>query len=130
MVYLGDPHGAQGDGEVALTALEASLRATVRLEVVPRGRALAEYGDRRLPLVETPDAIVPTGLDADLDEAVRISVREAIDLLGARYGMAPHLALAYLSAAADVRISQVVDQVCGAHVVLPRAHFDAVESGS
>ncbi|WP_454295537.1 acetamidase/formamidase family protein [Salana multivorans] len=130
MVYLGDPHGAQGDGEVALTALEASLRATVRLEVVPRGRALAEYGDRRLPLVETPDAIVPTGLDPDLDEAVRISVREAIDLLGARYGMAPHLALAYLSAAADVRISQVVDQVCGAHVVLPRAHFDAVESGS
>ncbi len=130
MVYLGDPHGAQGDGEVALTALEASLRATVRLEIVPRGRALAEYGDRRLPLVETPDAIVPTGLDADLDEAVRISVREAIDLLRARYGMAPHLALAYLSAAADVRISQVVDRVCGAHVVLPRAHFDAVEPGS
>lgn len=130
MVYVGDPHGAQGDGEVALTALEASLRATLRLEIVPRDQALAQYGDRRLPLVETPDAIVPTGLDADLDEAVRISVREAIDLLAARYGMAPHLALAYLSAAADVRISQVVDRVCGAHVVLPKAHFETEHAGS
>lgn len=126
-LYVGDPHFAQGDGEVALTALEASLRVTLRVEVLPRARALAEYGDRRVPFVETPEAFVPTGMDPDLDEAVRACVREAIDFLGARYGMAPHLALAYLSAAVDVRVSQVVDRVCGAHAVIPKVHLPGGE---
>lgn len=34
--YTGDPHFAQGDGEVSLTALEAPLRATVRLTVLKK----------------------------------------------------------------------------------------------
>lgn len=34
--YTGDPHFVQGDGEVALTALEASLRGTVRLTVLKK----------------------------------------------------------------------------------------------
>ncbi|WP_066906044.1 acetamidase/formamidase family protein [Millisia brevis] len=126
--YVGDPHFAQGDGEVALTALEASLRVTVRAEVVPREQALLEYGDRKIPFVETADAFVPTGLDPDLDAAVRMCVREAIDFLGARYGMEPHLALAYLSAAVNVNVSQVVDQVCGAHAAIPRADFAGPEA--
>ena len=45
LAYVGDPHFAQGDGEVALTALEASLRATLRFDVVPRAEALAEFGE-------------------------------------------------------------------------------------
>ena len=35
LLYVGDPHFAQGDGEVALTALEASLRVTLRVDRVP-----------------------------------------------------------------------------------------------
>jgi acetamidase/formamidase len=31
LVQLGDPHFAQGDGEVALTALEGSLRVVIRV---------------------------------------------------------------------------------------------------
>ena len=34
LAYVGDPHFAQGDGEVALTALEASLRVTLRFDLV------------------------------------------------------------------------------------------------
>ncbi|WP_195545954.1 acetamidase/formamidase family protein [Bifidobacterium adolescentis] len=34
-LYIDDPHFAQDDGEVSLTALEASLRATLRVQVVP-----------------------------------------------------------------------------------------------
>ena len=48
--YVGDPHFAQGDGEVALTAMEASLRATVRLDVVPHEDAVALFGDLAGPL--------------------------------------------------------------------------------
>ncbi|WP_445442114.1 acetamidase/formamidase family protein [Clavibacter sp. km1a] len=123
LAYVGDPHFAQGDGEVALTAMEASLRATVRLDVVPAEEARRLYGAIRGPLVETDDLLVPTGQDEDLDEAVRDCVRAAVDLLGARYGMDPALAYAYLSAAVDVRISQVVDIVQGAHATIRKSDF-------
>ena len=45
LAYVGDPHFAQGDGEVALTALEASLRATIRFDVIPASDVAARFGD-------------------------------------------------------------------------------------
>jgi acetamidase/formamidase len=125
LAYVGDPHFAQGDGEVALTAMEASLRVTIRFDVVTRADALVAFGDLVGPLAETAEYLVPTGLDADLDEAVRKCVRAAIDLLAARYGMDHTLAYAYLSAATDFNISQVVDRVAGVHARIRVADFDA-----
>ena len=129
LAYVGDPHFAQGDGEVALTALEASLRATLRFEVVPRATALAEFGDVAGPLARARGYLVPTGLDPDLNIAMRNCVRAALSLLQARYGMDEHLAYAYLSAATDFDISQVVDIVCGVHARIREADFAAVEHG-
>ena len=126
LAYVGDPHFAQGDGEVALTALEASLRATLRFDVVPRAEALAAFGDVLGPLVETADYLVPTGLDRDLNEAMRACVRAALALIQARWGMSEHLAYAYLSAATDFDISQVVDIVTGVHARIRVADFAAV----
>ncbi len=123
LAYVGDPHFAQGDGEVALTAMEASLRATLRLDVVPREDAVRRFGELAGPLAETTDLLVPTGLDADLDVAVQDCVRAAIALLQARFGMDPTLAYAYLSAATDFRISQVVDLVKGVHATIRKSDF-------
>jgi acetamidase/formamidase len=129
LAYVGDPHFAQGDGEVALTAMEASLRATLRFDIVRRDAALAEFGEVLGPLVRTSEFLVPTGLDPDLDEAVRECVRSALRLLQARYGMDEDLAYAYLSAAVDFDISQVVDVVCGVHARIREADFAAVARG-
>ncbi len=115
LAYVGDPHFAQGDGEVALTAMEASLRVTLALDVIPREEAVAAFGELVGPLAQTAEYLVPTGMDADLDEAVRACVRAAIALLQARFGMDPAHAYAYLSAATDFDISQVVDLVTGVH---------------
>lgn len=123
LAYVGDPHFAQGDGEVALTALEASLRARVRLDVVAREDAVARFGELAAPLAETREHLIPTGLDEDLDVAVANCVRAAIGLLQARYGMDPRQAYAYLSAATDFDISQVVDVVKGVHARIRKADF-------
>ncbi len=123
LAYVGDPHFAQGDGEVSLTAMEASLRATVKLDVLPREQALTEFGELVGPLAETSDFLVPTGMDLDLDIAMQNAVRAAIGLLQARFGMDPALAYAYLSAATDFRISQVVDVVKGVHATIRKADF-------
>ena len=127
LAYVGDPHFAQGDGEVALTALEASLRATLRFDVIPRAEALADFGEVTGPLVRTSEYLVPTGLDPDLNEAMRKCVRSALTLIEARWGVQEHLAYAYLSAATDFDISQVVDIVCGVHARIREADFDGVE---
>ena len=123
LAYVGDPHFAQGEGEVALTAMEASLRVTVRFDLITQADAVASFGRLLGPLVQTHEFLVPTGLDEDLDEAVRECVRAAVALLGARYGMDPTLAYAYLSAATDFNISQVVDLVKGVHARIRVADF-------
>ena len=123
LFYVGDPHFAQGDGEVALTAMEASLRVTVRVDVIARSEALALFGELVGPLAETTDFLIPTGMSDDLDEAVRRCVRAAIALLQARFDMDAAHAYAYLSAATDFNISQVVDIVTGVHARIRKADF-------
>jgi acetamidase/formamidase len=124
LAYIGDPHFAQGDGEVALTAMEASLRATLRFEVIPQSDSLEQFGALVGPLVETGEFLVPTGMDVDLREAMKNCVRAAIDLLQARFGMDPEHAYAYLSAATDFTISQVVDIVTGVHAKIRVSDFE------
>ena len=121
--YVGDPHFAQGGGEVALTALEASLRVTLEITAIPGETALRDFGELVAPVAQTADHLIPLGLDADLDEAMRECVRAAIALLGARYGMAPQLAMAYLSAATDFEVTQVVDLVAGVHARIRTSDF-------
>ena len=123
LAYVGDPHFAQGDGEVALTAMEASLRATLRFEVVPHAASVEMFGELAGPLAETADYLVPTGMNEDLDVAVQDCVRAAIALVQARYGLDRDHAYAYLSAATDFNISQVVDLVKGVHARIRKADF-------
>lgn len=121
-VYVGDPHFSQGDGEVALTAFEAPLRATLRLAHVPAWEFDAETL-AALPFGETADLLIPIGLHVDLGEAMRDCVRRSLVLLTRRYGIDRATAYAYLSAAGDFSVSQVVDRVCGVHAKIRRADF-------
>lgn len=121
--YAGDPHFAQGNGEVCLTAAEGSLRADVRLGVLHGDDATSVLGLLRYPFVETDDHWIPIGLHEDLNEAMRDAVRHAIEFLETRVGMEAPLAYAYLSAAADFEISQVVDGVKGVHCMIRKRDF-------
>ncbi|GHF16352.1 acetamidase/formamidase family protein [Pseudolysinimonas yzui] len=123
LAYVGDPHFAQGDGEVALTAMEASLRATLRFRIVPADDDFAPFVHRYGPVVETPEYWVPTGLDEDLRESMKKAVRAAIAFLVGGYDMDEEHAYAYLSAATDFDISQVVDRVTGVHARIRKKDF-------
>lgn len=124
LFYTGDPHFAQGDGEVALTALEASLRGTVRLTVLKKGDpSLPHNGAFTQPFAETEDYWIPIGLDPDLDEAMKESVRESIQFLSDKLDMDRAVAYAYLSAATDYEVSQVVDRTKGVHGLIRKTDF-------
>ena len=123
LAYVGDPHFAQGDGEVALTALEASLRATLRFRLVTADDPFAPFVHEHGPVVETPEYWVPTGMHEDLREAMKNAVRASIRFLVGGYEMDEEHAYAYLSAATDFDISQVVDRVTGVHARIRKADF-------
>ena len=132
MFFSGDPHMVQGDGEVALTAMEGSLRPTFRLTVVKKGGSGAPKAAFDYPFAENPDFWIPIGLsDPDgpenggnatsLDIAMKVAVRRAMAFLTEDVGMAGPVAYAYLSAAADFQCSQVVDRTTGIHALVRKA---------
>lgn len=124
LFYVGDPHFVQGNGEVALTALEGSLRARLRLSLLRKGDAQIPGGKGTLvqPFIDLPDAWVPIGLDPDLDEAMKKATREAIAFVES-LGLDRATAYAYLSVAGDFEVSQVVDRTKGIHALISKAHF-------
>ena len=133
LFYVGDPHHAMGDGEVALTAMEGSLRGTFRLTVCKEGEGDAPRLAHRYPFAETADSWIPIGLSdpdgsvdgqgSDLDVALRTAVVNALEFLEQELGMDRAIAYAYLSAAADFTISQVVDRTVGVHGIIAKSHF-------
>lgn len=108
---LGDPHAAQGDGEVCGTAVETTAIARVRVQV-QRGRSLDA------PMVELPAAPatsargprqVTMGVGPDLYTGAQDATRAMIEQLVSRYDLAPEDAYALCSVAGDLRIAEVVD---------------------
>jgi acetamidase/formamidase len=114
---IGDGHGAQGDGEVCITAIETGLIGTFRLRV---------RDDMRLewPMAETPTHMITMAFDPDLDQAAKIALRQMIDLTAARTALDPYQAYALLSLTADLRITQVVNGNKGVHVMLEKRYLE------
>jgi acetamidase/formamidase len=126
MFFIADPHFAQGNGEVSLTAIEGSLRTTLRFTVLKAGDpAIPGKGKLTGPFAETPDYWIAIGLDPDLNEAMKKATREAVRFLSEKLGLDRATAFAYLSAAADFEVSQVVDRTKGIHALIRKKDFSA-----
>ncbi len=110
---IGDCHGAQGDGEVCVTGIEAPMSVTVRLDV-------REGMEIDGPEFETTGPFTATGADEptyatsgiadDLMAATKLSVRRMIDHLASERGLTRAEAYLLCSAAVDLKINQVVDE--------------------
>ena len=110
---LGDGHAAQGDGEVCGTAIETSMRATVRLSVRRDVRVRAPEFRTAGPLGTSTNSagwLAADGIGPDLFQAARDATRRMIDRLGGEHGLAANDAYLLLSVAGDLRISEIVDQ--------------------
>ena len=109
----GDPHAAQGDGEVGGSGIEAPMRITARL-TVRRDIDIdfPEYEVRR-PIerasAATAGYYVTTGIGPDLYEAAKGAVRRMIDRLVRTRGIEPVEAYELCSVALDLKISEIVD---------------------
>ena len=109
----GDGHALQGDGEVCLTAIETALEGTFELY-------LRTDLSLTLPRAETADAWITMGFDEDLDDAVKMALRDMIVLIRERAGLSAQNAYTLCSIAADLRVTQTVDGNKGIHCVLAK----------
>jgi acetamidase/formamidase len=109
----GDGHGAQGDGEVNGTAIETSLTGTFEFRV----RKDLSW---KLPRAETPTHYMTFGLDWDLDDAARQALREMIAWIVDMTGISRDEAYSLCSFAADLRVTQTVNNVKGVHAMIEK----------
>ncbi|MFN3671671.1 MAG: acetamidase/formamidase family protein, partial [Bosea sp. (in: a-proteobacteria)] len=110
----GDGHGLQGDGEVNVTAIETALSGRFRLTV--RKDLSFTY-----PRAETATHLMTFGMDPDLDRCVEIALRDMIAVIVERVGISRAEAYALCSIAADLRITQTVNQHKGVHCMLAKS---------
>jgi acetamidase/formamidase len=111
---VGDGHGAQGDGEVCVTAIETALTGRFRLTV--RRDIDATY-----PYAETPTHLITMGMDPDLDTCVQIALRDMIDKVSVRSGITRSQAYMLCSLAGDLRITQTVNGCKGVHMMMKKS---------
>src|SRR5262245_25076614 len=121
LVWTGDSHCRQGNGEVNLTALECSWREMV-MQLIVRKDMKLEW-----PRIENKTHWITTGMDEDLNKAMVNAVREAVDMLAAQKAvpLSRYEAYALVSMVGDCRVSQVVDVRKGVHCMIPKSIFTA-----
>jgi acetamidase/formamidase len=109
LLWTGDSHAAQGNGEVNLTALETAYKEmNVTVEVIK---------DMKLewPRIETPEAWITLGIDRDLNVALDLVKAETTTFLMEQRKVGKEQAEKVMLATWDCRITQVVDVNKGLH---------------
>ena len=118
LIFTGDSHAVQGDGEINLSALETRMQE-MRIQVV-----LHKQKNFSWPIAETPTHWILLGLDKDLNVAMTLAARNAIKFLASRAGLTELDAYALCSIAVSFRVTQVVDIVRGVHAMIPKSLFE------
>jgi len=143
LLSVGDPHAAQGDGELSGTAIECSMTGTFQIILHKKGDLAGRaFADLSYPLIETETDWVLTGFShpnylaefgsqgqsevyakSSLDLAMRDAFRKMRRFLMNVKGLSEDEAIALMSAAVDFGVTQVVDGNWGVHAILSKKLF-------
>lgn len=116
LFHTGDPHAAQGNGEVSISAVESANAVTVQL-IVRKDLHIKE------PFAETPTHYIVMGLDVELSLAMRKSILATLEFFKERQGLDIFDGIALSSIGVDFEVTQVVDGTKGVHAMIPKAIF-------
>lgn len=114
LLWSGDSHAAQGNGEVNLTAIETAYKElAVTLDVV-KGMKLD------FPRIETASAWITMGFDKDLNLALEQAKAQTVKFLAEQRKLSAEDAAKLMPKVSDCRISQVVNIKKGIHCMSPK----------
>lgn len=102
LLYLGDCHACQGDGELCGVAVEHPARVTITLDL-SKGQEIS------WPRVESDKFIMTVGSARPLEDAARIAYRELVFWMEQDYGFNRLEAYMLLTQVGKVRLGNMVD---------------------
>ncbi len=114
LLWTGDSHAAQGNGEVNLTAIETAYKEMAITLTVVKDMKLD------MPRIETPTHWITMGFDRDLNLAWNQALAQTVKFLGEQRKLAPDAAALAMTLISDCRVSQVVNIKKGIHCLTPR----------
>ncbi|HLX13938.1 MAG TPA: acetamidase/formamidase family protein [Bradyrhizobium sp.] len=114
LLWTGDSHAGQGNGEVNLTALETAYKEfNITVEVI-KGKPLD------FPRIETRKSWIAMGFDKDLNNAWTQAKAQTVKLLAELRGISTEQAEKLMPTVSDCRVSQVVNIKNGIHCLSPK----------
>jgi amidase len=102
LLYIGDGHAAQGDGEIAGTAIEVPMRVRLQVNLV-KGKKIA------WPRFENESSLMAVGAYRPLEDATRIAFTELVGWIHSDYGLSDLDAYELLSKVAKIHLVEMVD---------------------
>ena len=118
LLYTGDGHAMQGDGEVDGSALEISLTPTLQL-IVHKGAGKS----MKWPRAEDAMHYYAMGMDPDLGQALKNAVEETVAFLRQKAGLSAADAYALASLGVDFRVGEAVNIVKMVYGMIPKRLF-------
>jgi acetamidase/formamidase len=106
LLYLGDGHAAQGDGELNGNALETSMEVEFSVDVLP-GKHIST------PRVESSTHIMAVGLAGSIDDAFRTATAGMAQWLTDDYKLTPTEVAQVLGTSAEYKVSEAADRNAG-----------------
>jgi amidase len=119
LLFMGDCHQLQGDGELCGVAPETDAVVTLRCEVKPAGST-----PRRRPRVRTSDRLMFIGSAESLEAAGALATADLVEALVTDKGFSEDHAYLLLTMTADLEVCQVVNGLHTARVCIDRAFYD------
>ncbi len=116
LLYLGDGHAVQGEGEIAGTAAEIAMNITFKVDLL-KGRRITT------PRLEDDTYLMTAGSYRPLEDAMRIASHELIQWMVEDYGLSALDAYELLSVAMESNISQLVDPNYTAVVKIKKSYL-------
>jgi amidase len=116
LLYVGDGHAAQGDGELNGNALETSMDVEFTVEVLHDKQI-------RTPRVESDSQIMTVGLGGSLEDSLQTAISGMAQWLEQDYGLTPSEIAQVLGTSAQLNISEVADRNAGVVTKLSKARL-------
>lgn len=114
LIWSGDSHAGQGNGEIDLTAIETAFEElNITIDLIKKTPLT-------WPRVETPTAWIAVGYDADLNKALEILKEETVKVITEQRNVTQTQAEKIMLATWNCPISEVVNGVQGVYCMVPK----------
>lgn len=120
LLFLGDGHAAQGDGELTGDALETSMDFEFTVDLIPG----QQFGH---PLAENAEYLISIGIAGSLDQAVQMATSGMMRWLDSDYKLTPSEAAMVMGFALKYDVVDLVGTQVSIAAKLPKTALARLE---